>query len=166
MGIARGAVTGAAAGAAFGPIGAGIGGVVGGIGGYLSGRGKDKAEDEEFRARSEQFGQDERSRIWRNQASQALLRSLFGGRYAIPEDTFANFQEERPYTGADPGEGRTFSRIGEEIGDVADIGLDARALAGRGGGGVEAYPAAPSVSATGEVTGVSFDDPYTRDEIS
>ncbi len=77
MGIARGAVKGAAAGSVFGPWGTAIGGVAGGIGGFLKGRGEDKAEDEDFRARSEQFGQDERSRIWRNQASQALLRSLF-----------------------------------------------------------------------------------------
>ncbi len=142
------------------------------IGGILKQKGRKKAGKEDLRARTEEFGQGERSRIWRNQASQALLRSLFGGRYAIPEDTFANFQEERPYTGVDPTIGQDWQFYGGGVQGAGDVILDTAAAAATGGAsaaipggvsgltsGISSYPDAPSVSPTGEVSGVDFGDP-------
>ena len=94
----------------------------------LKGIGQKKQAKEQARGASAQFGQGERSRIWRNQASQALLRTLFGGRYAVPEDTFKNIQTERPYVGADPSKGMGWNMAGDVFGGLGNLALDAFAM--------------------------------------
>jgi len=129
-------------------IAAGVGLGLKGLASLFKHKGQQSAGKEQYRAGKEKFGQSERSRIWRNQASQALLRTLFGGRYAVPEDTFSNIQTERPYTGPDPTKGAGWGFAGDTAGAVGNAALDYSFLKGGPFGG---RPSGPGVGGSGGV---------------
>ena len=104
------------------------------LGGLFKGKGekkKAKAVDKSARAA---HGVAEGTRTNRNAASQALLKSLFGGRYAVDPTAFDQMQQAKPYTGVDPSTGMGWGMAADAAGGLGDIAMQAALMK---------YPEAP-----------------------
>lgn len=124
---------------------AGIGAGLKLLGGLAKGQGekkKAKAADKAARATHQV---SEKTRANRNRASQAMLKSLFGGRYAMDEGAFGELQQSRPYTGADPAAGLGWGMAGEGLGAAGDVATMA-AISQYGQPPTASTPAGPPIS--------------------
>jgi len=152
-----------------------------GVGSLLKRRAAGKQRKEEEKQAKEVYerdklvhGEREGGRARSNTAAQAMLRTLFGGRYAVPEDLVAGSNVSRTYGGPmasqlvrqfrEPSRGSaTGDFLSAAGGAVTDYGLGGMAgggslFGGRGGG--EAAGPPTSMIQGGSYGGVPYPDPY------
>jgi len=113
--------------------------------GLADNRSKHSQGKEAERAARETHLVSEAKRGDHNAASQAMLRGLFGGRYAMPEDVFANINAPRAFTGIDPTKGSGWDLAGQGAGAVGDAAL--MAYGAQSGGASPALKAAGGAAA-------------------
>jgi len=84
-------------------------------------KGEQSKGKEQLRAAKAQHGVDETTRQARNNAAQAMLSKLFGGRYAMDPAAFSSLNATRAFTGADPTKGSTWGLIGQGLSGLGDL---------------------------------------------
>jgi len=137
------------------------------LGGFLKNKGKQKAAKEKLRSQKAQHGVVEGSRVRQNQAAQAMLAKLLGGRYAPDAAAAAGGNVARPFTGADPTKGMGWDMAGGAANAVGDAGLTyatggmgGMGGMGGGGGGAAGPPSSDIVGGGMGGGGMPYPDPF------